>query len=161
MIGAQTGRQYLMAYTPQFEQISSFRLDHILCVKADGVCSRFDVLREKLDRLRPYMWGVSTQGISGQVLEHVEFTVRYAENEKYIHYRLEREKRCGIVEKIDDHTSRFSADVLDAGEVIPWIRTFICRIVCLRFSDEQLEKQFWDDLKQMYRLYGLEEGVNT
>ena len=161
MIGAQTGRQYLMAYTPQFEQISSFRLDHILCVKADGVCSRFDVLREKLDRLSPYMWGVSTQGISGQALEHVEFTVRYAENEKYIHYRLEREKRCGIVEKIDDHTSRFSADVLDAGEVIPWIRTFICRIVCLRFSDEQLEKQFWDDLKQMYRLYGLEEGVNT
>ena len=37
----------------------------------------------------------------------VEFHVHYEENELYIYQRLEREKRCGKVEKIDDHTSRF------------------------------------------------------
>lgn len=104
------------------------------------------------------MWGVSTQGRSGRRTEHVEFTVRYGDNEEYIHHRLEREKRCGTVEKIDGNTSRFSAEVYDASEMIPWIRTFICRIADISFSDPGTEAQFRRDLKEMYRLYGLEGG---
>ena len=91
-------------------------------------------------------------------MEHVDFTVRYAPHEAYIHQRLEREKRCGKVEKLDEHTSRFSADVYDATELMPWIRTFICRITEIHFSDNILEQRFHDDLHAMYRLYGLEGG---
>lgn len=64
--------------------------------------------------------GVSTQGNTGARIEHVEFTVCYADEEKLIRNRLEREKRCGTVEHLDNNTSRFSADVFDASEVIPW-----------------------------------------
>ena len=32
------------------------------------------------------------------------------------------------------YTSRFSADVFDASELVPWIRTFICRIIDIRFT---------------------------
>ena len=91
-------------------------------------------------------------------MEHIEFTVRYGDNEKYIHRRLEREKRCGQVEQIDDHTSRFSADVYDAGELVPWIRTYICRIVDIYFSNRKLEEQFKKDIYKMYQLYGMNGG---
>lgn len=158
MFSAQSGRQYLMAYTPRFKRITSFRTDNILSVRADEKCQRFDALRDTLDGMTPHLWGVSTQGRSGQRLEHVEFTVRYEKDETHIHRRLEREKRCGVVTRLDENTSRFSADVYDASEVIPWMRTFICRITEYSFSDEALENQFRQDMRRMYALYGLEGG---
>jgi len=158
MISVQNGRQYLMAYTPNLNRIRAFRTDNIVSVKAGDVSPDFDELREKLDHMRPHMWGVSTQSRSGRRLEHVEFTVHYADDEQHIHRRLEREKRCGIVEKIDQNTSRFSADVYDASELVPWIRTFICRITGIHFSDRNLEEQFKRDIREMYLLYGLEGG---
>ena len=88
----------------------------------------------------------------------VEFTVHYEENEPYIHQRLEREKRCGKVKKIDDHTSRFYAEVYDASELVPWIRTFLCRITEIHFSNKILETQFKRDIQKMYELYDLEGG---
>ena len=158
MISAQSGRQYLMAYAPRLKRITSFRTDNIVSVKPDEVSDRFDELREKLDVMLPHVWGVSTQSTSGERMEHVEFTVKYADNEAHIHKRLEREKRCGTVEKIDDHTSRFTADVFDASELIPWIRTFICRITEYSFSNKALESQFREDIEEMYHLYGIEGG---
>ena len=158
MFSVQNGRQYLMAFNPRFRRITSYRTDNIISVKADDVCERFDELREKLDGMKPHMWGVSTNGGSGQRLEHVEFIVKYSDEEAHIHRRLEREKRCGTVEKIDENTSRFSADVFDASELVPWMRTFICRIVSFSFSDKVLEEQFRNDIEDMYSLYGIEDG---
>ena len=88
-------------------------------------------------------------------MEHVDFTVHYGDDEQFIHTRLEREKRCGTVERIDGNTSRFSADVYDCGELVPWIRTFICRIEEIHFSDKELEDQFKKDIKEMYLLYDI------
>lgn len=59
------------------------------------------------------------------------------------------------VEKIDDHTSRFYAEVYDATELIPWIRTFICRITDIHISNIIVETQFKRDLEKMYQLYGI------
>ena len=158
MFSVQSGRQYLMAYTPQFKRITAFRADNIVSVRLDEPCGNFDALHDKLDGMLTHMWGVSTQSTSGDRMEHVEFTVRYDADEGYIHRRLEREKRCGTVEKLDSGTSRFSADVFDASELVPWIRTFICRIVNFSFSNKALETQFQNDLNEMYALYGLGGG---
>ena len=81
------------------------------------------------------------------------------DNEEYIVRRLEREKRIGTVEKLDQHTYRFSADVYDTSEMIPWIRTFICRIIKLNFSNRTIENQFKNDMKMMYRMYGIDKEV--
>jgi hypothetical protein len=156
-ISVQNGRQYLMAYIPHSGRIGSFRLDSILSVQALESCENFDTYREKLNRMRQNLWGVSTES-GAERLEHVEFTVRYDSDETHIHNRLEREKRCGQVERIDDHTSRFFADVYDAGELVPWIRTFICRIVSIHFSNPELETQFKRDIEAMFSLYGLGGG---
>lgn len=155
MVSVQSGRQYLMAYAPRFKRVTSFRTDNIISVKPDDISDRYDELQEKFNGMLPHMWGVSTQSRSGNRMEHVEFTVHYADDEKHIRNRLEREKRCGTVEHIDNNTSRFTADVFDASEIIPWIRTFICRITDIHFSNIELEEQFKKDIKEMYALYGL------
>ena len=160
MVSAQSGRQYLIAYAPRFRRILSFRTDHIASVKIGEVSERFDQMRQKLDEMQKHMWGVSTQNRWGNRMEHVEFTIRYGAGEKHIPKRLEREKRCGTVGHLDENTSRFTADVYDASELIPWIRTFICRITEIHISNEKLEEQFLEDIKAMYALYGLEDGEN-
>ena len=159
MYSTRSGRQYLMAYAPRFKQISSYRTDNIVSVRIDEVCERYDELRARLEQMAPHLWGVSTQSASGQrILEHVSFTVRYEKDEMHIHQRLVREKRCGSVEKLDVNTSRFTADVYDAGEMMPWIRSFICRITDFQCTNRELERQLKEDLRQMYALYGLEGG---
>lgn len=154
-ISVQSGRQYLLAYVPRYKRLTSYRIDHILAVKMMDECQAFDFWREKLKKAQSHMWGVSTQSTSGARMEYVEFTVTYRDDETHIHRRLEREKRCGTVERIDANTSRFSAEVFDASELVPWIRSFICRIVDIQFSNKELERQFKDDLKQMYLMYDL------
>lgn len=156
MISVQSGRQYLIAYSSRMKRITSFRVDNIVSVKFDDVSDRFDELRRVFNGMLPHMWGISTQSRSDARMEHVEFIVKYEESEGHIPRRLEREKRCGHVEHIDHNTSRFTADVYDAGEMIPWIRTFICRITYISFSNKELEKQFKNDIQEMYKLYGME-----
>lgn len=158
MISAQSGRQYLMAYVPRFRRITSFRTDHMVSVKINGVSERFDELRSTFEHMRQNMWGVSTQSRSRNRMEYVEFTVRYTEAEQHIPRRLEREKRCGKVERLEGGLCKFSAEVFDASELVPWIRTFICRIVEIHFSNEELEEQFKSDIREMYALYGLGGG---
>ena len=116
-ISVQNGRQYLMAYVYRNRRITSFRLDNIILLEIGGVCGEIDELRKKLDGMKAHMWGVSTQGRSGRRKEYVEFSVGYKDDEEYIHDRLEREKRCGKVERIDGNSSRFSADVFDSAEL--------------------------------------------
>ena len=78
--------------------------------------------------------------------------------EEYIKKRLYREKRCGTVEQLDEVTYRFSADVYDTTELVPWIRTFICRLEKLNFSNRTVENHFKNDLAEMYKQYGLLGG---
>ena len=157
-ISVQSGRQYLLAYSPRFKRFTPFRTDNILSVKLGDEEPRFDEFRLKLDSIQKHMWGVSTEGRSGERMEHVEFTITFRDDEKHIPQRLEREKRCGTLERIDDNMYRFSADVFDAMELVPWIRTFICRITDIHFSDEKTERKFREDIEKMYEMYGVEGG---
>ncbi len=156
-ISTQNGRQHLIAYNEKLNRLYSYRLDYISSVKTGEPCERFDELRQQLNEAESCMWGVNGR-LDRKAAEHVEFDVRIADDEQYIVQRLEREKRCGKVEKIDDNHYRYSADVFDTTEMIPWIRTFICRITRLNFSDRTVENNFRTDLKKMYSMYGIEDN---
>ena len=158
-ISVQNGRQHLFAYLPEYNTFITYRIDYLSNVKLEEPTPRFDELRAELDRMQGKMWGVSVKRKKwgSEQLEHVEFTVRVEDDEGYIIQRLEREKRVGTVEKLDGNTYRFSADVYDSGELKPWIRTFICRIVQMNFSNRSMENQFKQDLEAMYRMYGIGE----
>ncbi|MBQ6529046.1 MAG: WYL domain-containing protein [Clostridia bacterium] len=157
-VSVQSGRQYLLAYVPRLEQIASFRLDNILSVRKGEVCRQYDMYRSELEKMIPHLWGISMPATADQVPVHISFTVEYTEREPHIHTRLEREKRCGQVEKISSHSSRFSAEVYDALEMLPWVRTFICRISHFECSDRHVTERLRDDLSAMYRMYDLEGG---
>ena len=159
LISVQSGRQHLIAYLPEFNSFQSYRIDYLSNVKLEEVSPRFDELRAQIDEMKDKMWGVSTKRNKWgtEKLEHVDFTVKVAEDEAHIIRRLEREKRVGKVKKLDDNTYRFDADVYDVSEMIPWIRTFICRIIDINFTSKTLENQFKSDLDAMYRMYDVGE----
>ena len=158
-VSVQSGRQHLLAYQPDFNTIKAFRMDYLSHVKLQEPSARFKELRRHLDRMQEKMWGVATgkQSFRWERTEEVSFTVRVEEDEPYIIDRLLREKRIGTVERIDDRHYRFTAQVYDTAEMVPWIRTFLCRITELHFSNRALERQFRGDIRQMYRMYGVEE----
>lgn len=153
-VSVQNGRRYLMGYSLKYRRINSYRLDYITGVKIGEISEDFDQLREKLAAMQKYMWGISCNRRS--TLEHVEFTISIDTGEEHILQRLEREKRCGTVLRIDQNTCRFIAEVYDTSEMIPWIRTFICRITSLNFSNRTIENQFKQDILDMYALYQIE-----
>lgn len=158
-ISAQSGRQYLLAYQPDRNAIRAFRVDYLFGVKLENPSPRFDELRAELDYMQGKMWGVSVRKeLNGKAkTEHVEFTVKVEKGEEHIIRRLQREKRIGRVEKLDNGSYRFTADVYDANELLPWIRSFICRLTNVSFSNKTVESIFKSDLDKMYKIYGIGE----
>lgn len=150
----QSGRRYLMGYCRELRRITSYRLDYLTHVQRGEAAEDFDLYEKRLQQMQPHLWGVSCSKRLSQT-EHVAFTLRIEEGEAYIAQRLEREKRCGRVEQLDEHTWQFSADVYDTWEMVPWIRTFLGRIVRLNFSNRSVENQFKQDVQAMCQLYGV------
>lgn len=157
-VSVQNGRCCLFGYNKKTKLIKSFRLDYISKVHICEKCDIFDDLQEKLKEMQPNLWGVSAKGT--RKTEHVEFTVHINDDEEYIYKRLLREKRCGSVEMLDKNTCRFTADVYDSGELVPWIRTFICRIKSMDFSNRTVENRIKGELEEMYKMYGLGDDRN-
>ena len=159
-ISAQNGRQHLLCYHMEWNSIRSYRIDYLSDIRIENPTPRYDELRNELKRMQENMWGVNAgkTTLSNEETHHIEFTVHVGEDEKHIIRRLEREKRTGKVEKIDENTYRFSAEVYDENELIPWIRTFICRIKDIHFESQETQQRFKDDIKRMCGLYGIEEA---
>lgn len=150
-ISTQSGRQYLAAYNLWKKKISFFRLDSIIKVKPLGTVLNYDTYRDFLRDERPHIWGVSC----GQYrLEHIELTLAVDPKDVHIVHRLEREKRCGEVVQTAWNRWRFTADVYDTWELIPWLRTFTGRIASLTCSNKKLAKQFWTDYAALIEMYG-------
>lgn len=160
-ISAQNGRQNLLAFNEKVGRLNSYRLDYMSNVRIEEERSeKFEALRAVLSKAEAHMWGVNCKR-NIEHTEHVEFELRIREDEEFMVRRLVREKRCGCVEKIDDSHYRYTADVFDTNEMLPWIRTFISRITKLNFSNRTAENRFREDIRQMYRMYELDGGDSS
>ena len=212
-IGTQTGRQYLLAWTPANDLFSFYRADLIDNIKMGDVfgadqrpvpqsvparsrevdqgpvpqsapartgavdqkpgpqsatartgavdpsmvpqSNNSPDLEKRLNDFCSHVWGAT--GNNHTPLTHIEMTVFVNAEEGHIVERLHREKRCGTVEQLDDTHWRFSADVYEAFEMLPWLRTFTGRITDLQCTDKKLTARFWKDFKDLTQMYGLEE----
>ena len=114
-------------------------------------------LKERLESFQNHVWGTSSGDSS--TLEHLEMTISVGKKEGFILERLNREKRCGTVEQVDESHWRFTADVFDTLEMLPWIRTFIGRITDFKCDNQTVMNRFCDDLEAMTALYGGETDV--
>ena len=151
-VSTQSGRAYLLCYHYKFRRPMFFRLDTVRSVKPGAVEKQYDRYVGYGVKLRENLWGTSmNQEFS---LDHIEMDVFVAPDEGFIVDRLYREKRCGKVEKIEDGVWRFSADVYDASEMLPWLRTFTGRILDLRCSSKYVQDQFYHDLDAVLAMYG-------
>ena len=151
-VSTQNGRQYLLCYHFGFRKLMFFRLDYISSVEPGAEEPNHQRYAEHFEKFRRHLWG--TSGGTDFRVDHLEMTVRFGPNEDFIPKRLEREKRNGTVEILDNRTCRYSVDTYDASELIPWLRTFIGRIVSLECSDSSVVERFWADLEEMDALYG-------
>ena len=151
-VSTQGGRQYLLCHHFRFRKLMFFRTDYIHSIELLDPEPNHEKYAAGFEKFRSHLWG--TSGGAGFHVDHLEMTVSYSPNEDFIPKRLEREKRNGTVELLDDHTCRYSTNVYDASELIPWLRTFIGRIVKLECSDSTVVDRFWSDYEKMAELYG-------
>ena len=149
----QTGRRYLLCYEYGQKELRMFRLDRIKSVTLKKACSE-KLYAEYLALAKasaPHIWGVALLG--NRQLEHLEFTVYVGEQEGFILDRLQREKRSGVLTQVDAEHYRFSIDVYDARELLPWLRSFITRITSLECSNAAVRRTFMQDLQELTAYY--------
>lgn len=154
-VSTQGGRNYLLCMGAESHSPLSYRIDYIRKVTRGEVYPDYDRERERFEAAAGHMWGVICS--KRKQLEHIEMDIHVETWENFIVRRLQREKRCGCVTQLDDTTWRFTADVVDAYEMVPWIRSFFGRILDLRCSDEEVVNRIKFDIVKMAKEYGVEE----
>lgn len=157
-VSTQSGRRYVMCWFFKAHRIIFCRLDNLERVLEAKDVRDYDNFYAMAEQMEQHLWGVSMNRGSADALEHVELVVRISSDEPYILQCLKREKRCGRVEKTDAEHYRFVADVHDAGEMLPWLRTFIGRIERFSCSNKSVEEKFWHDLAEVYAMYGVKKA---
>ena len=152
-ISTQNGRQYLLGYVYETKKLQFFRLDRIVSVGNGTYKGEPQQSAELYEQSLPYLWGVVIKEL--EQTEHVEMLIRAEKTEPFVVERLKREKRVGHVEQVDDVIWKYTADVFDAMEMLPWIRTFTGRILEFHCSNADAEKRFIEDLEAMRQIYGV------
>ena len=158
-ISTQTGRQYLLARTPWNERFAFFRTDLIDTVRLGDQAEVSENLTEELSFFQRHVWGVSTG--DAETLEHLEMTVSAERDEQFIVERLQREKRCGTVQQLDDFHWQFKVDVYDTLEILQWVRTFYGRITDFKCTNPVVTERFYRDLEDMAGIYRGESDAVT
>lgn len=157
-ISTRSGRRFLCAYVDRSKRFTCFRLDTIKSVTSLEREEAYEELQIKLNRNREQLWGVSFQGQERHHLDKLTMTIQVLEpEESYIVDRLKREGRGGTVTKTAPNLYQYETEVFDCNEMLPWIRTFIGRILSLECSAKSVERRFYQDLQTMYQMYQIDD----
>lgn len=150
----RSGRRFLCGYLNKTRRFSCYRLDTIKNVVLLDEVLEYDDLQSKLNRNRACLWGVSFQNENRRHLDKLTMTLQvYEPTENYILERLKREGRSGTVTKLGRNIYQYEIEVFDCNEMLPWIRTFIGRILSLECTAKSVEHRFYQDLQTMYEMY--------
>jgi len=151
----QDGRCYLVGWGRRSRTFHVCRLDRISRVKTGKPAAEFDEVRAAYMASRANRWGVSG---SNEAPRRIAFTISVGPWEDHVRRRLVRECRCGRVEELGEGVLRFSAEVYNPMEMLPWVRTFIGRITSFECEDELVAGRFREDVRQMAEMYAGEEA---
>lgn len=153
-ISTRTGRRYVCLYITEKKKFTCFRLDAVKEVKPQEKYPDYKDIREGLDRNKERAWGVSFQNESRTHTERVKLTVHINEKtEEHIINRFKREGKGGVLSRVAPDTFTYETEVFDANEMLPWIRSFIGRIIDVQSDSEKLAGLFKRDFYETYKMY--------
>lgn len=155
-VSTRTGRRFLCIYLPQKKRLTTVRLDHIKEVSSGQEIQDYHNYQDILVRNLPKCFGLSFSG--SQHMDTIKLTLSIMEpQERFILRRLETEGRGGIITRIADNTYTYEISVFDGNEMMPWIKTFIGRIISFESNNEGLQTKYQRDLAQMMRMYRISD----
>ena len=152
---ARDGRAYLVYHSNDLTHKGFYigNFENIISVRKSKECIHFDSLITEFDSIKSHLWGKSIKK-DKKTTEHVDFTIRYEEDEFYILKRLKREAFSGHIESSEkDNQATFSFELFDSKELIPWIRSYFGRITKFNFENGELQQQITEEIKKLYAMY--------
>lgn len=151
-VSTQTGRRYICLYREEHQRFFNMRLDSIANVVLLKEYPFYKEKKEKLMNNIEKCWGVSFRG--EYRIEEI-FLKLYIDEQKeeYVINRLYREGRSGEVQKISKNLFLYSGAFFDTNEILPWIKTFIGRIVDVQGTNQFIINKLYRDMDNMYYMY--------
>jgi len=151
----ETGRQYLVAYHINEKRLMQFRLDKIKGIKLYNKNEDRRIHLRRLNKLMDTTFGVSLS--DRQSTKKIELILKIDErHEKTVIERIQREGYQGELEWISINHFKYCIHVKDPNEMLPWLRTFIGRIVSFHCTDDNVVRKFYNDLYYMKKMYHLD-----
>lgn len=145
----RTGRRYLVYFSMRKRKYSTMRTDYIKSVQPGEAAAGYDDIKAEYRRCAENMFALVHQQHD---LKNVRMVLHIDEREeKYVAERLVREGKHGTLTRIADNTFEYTIDVPDTTEMVPWLRTFIGRIVSIEGTESGVISQFKRDIAAMWR----------
>ncbi|MCQ2358884.1 MAG: WYL domain-containing protein [Phascolarctobacterium sp.] len=150
----QNGRRFVLMLSVDRRFYTCFRLDYIKEVKLlDPFPKRFvDDEIALLDKKIASAWGMSVKRAARLDKLEMELFVD-EEKEQYILERLKMEGRKGTVERLGDNHFKYTTSTFDAGEMLPWIKSFTGRVISVSSQNPKIKEVFETDIERMYEMY--------
>ncbi|WP_040196500.1 WYL domain-containing protein [Candidatus Soleaferrea massiliensis] len=149
----RTGRRYLCLYRADVRRFTNLRLDSIGSVELLDAADDLDDLLGKLEHNLPKCWGVCFGGRKNREEQLIVKLYIDEQKEQHLLKRLYEEGRGAQILHIGRNLYLYSTVLFDAGEAMPWIKTFIGHIVSLECTNREVTQRFYSDLSAMKQMY--------
>lgn len=151
-VSTRTGRRYVCIHDSKGNRFTNVRLDQIKEVTPLLKNSSYEKHIEDLEKNLSKVFGVSFG--SERMHDKIKLTLQIDEQkEQFIIDRLKREGHGRELTYIKENTYTYELEVFDGNEMLPWIRTFIGRILSFESNNKFLVQKFYRDLQDMQRMY--------
>lgn len=148
----RTGRRYLVCYTTRRKRYLKIRIDYIKSVSIGEMFDDFNEIKRYCEEGYEKSFSLEYQHHD---LKKVCMVLNIDEqHESYVLDRLRRESKHGILSKLKKNTFQYKIEVPDTLEMVPWMRTFIGRIISIDGTETGVISQFKRDIKAMMDKYG-------
>ncbi|MTI56526.1 WYL domain-containing protein [Geosporobacter ferrireducens] len=148
----KSGRRYAAIYHENSRKFSTVRIDYIKDVDFGEICPEFDNLFRDYQLRMKHSFSITPQ--TKEKLHNLTVRLQIDEaTEQYVLERIRREGQHGTLTKIEDNIFEYSIGIPDSLEMVPWLRTFIGRILQIEGSEAHILSQFKRDIHAMLAMY--------
>lgn len=148
----RTGRRYVGIYSTRKNKYSTVRVDYIKDVDIGDIQPEYDSIKDKYSILMKNTFSIMNKSAEG--LQNVRMLLSIDEaTEQYMINRIKREGRHGVLNWVDNNVFEYTINVADTLEMVPWLRTFIGRIINIEGTETGIISQFKKDIETMMSMY--------